>query len=165
MTPGIHTVLSVYSHEASLLPAAQEVREAAKKLGLTLIEKQVYTTEEAVAVFQSIQPGEADAIHVASDATIIQALDAIRALAIRDRLPYILPGKTSSALAFHGENVRASGRQAASLADKILQGQDPATLPVEFSKDFSLGIDLGIAEEMGLTLSEEILSLADEVIR
>jgi len=165
MTPGIQTVLSVYSYQESLLPAEQEVREAAKKLGLTLVEKQVHTAEEAVAAFQSIQPGEVDAIYVASDGVITGAVEALRALAMRDHLPYIFPGKMPGALAFHGENVYASGRQAASLADKVLQGESPATLPVEFSKEFYLGVDLGVAEEMGLTLSEEILSIADEVIR
>ena len=49
--------------------------------------------------------------------------------------------------------------------DKVLQGSDPATLPVEFSKEFRLVIDLRVAQEMGLTLSEEILVIADEVIK
>jgi putative ABC transport system substrate-binding protein len=165
MTPGIQTVLSVYSYQESLLAAEEQVREAAKKLGLTLVEKQVHTAEEAVVAFQSIQPDEIDAIYVASDGIITEAQEAIQALAMRDHLPYIFPGKAPGVLAFHGENIPASGRQAASLADKILQGESPATLPVEFTNEFYLGIDVGMAEEMGVTLSEEILAIADEVIR
>lgn len=165
MMPGIQRVLVVYSHEESLLPARDELRQAAAKLGLTLVEKQVYTTEEAIAVFRAVQPGEVDAIFVPSDGIILDAMDEIAALATRAHLPYILPGKAPGALAFHGENVYQSGRQAASLASKILQGGDPATLPVELSKEFYLAIDLRVADAMGLTLSEEILVVADEVTK
>ena len=165
MVPDIEKVLSVYSYEESLMPAMQELREAAAKLDLTLVEKQVRTTEEAAAVFAAIQPGEVDAIFAPSDGVVLNALEEIKALAMRDGLPYILPGRPSETLAFHGENVYQSGWQAASLADKIVRGSDPATLPVELSKEFVLTVNLRVAEAMGLTLSEEILIVADEVIK
>lgn len=164
MAPSMQKVLFVYSDEEALLPAADNLRQAATKLGLTLVEKQVHTTEEATAAFQAIQPGEVDAIFLPADAVVADAKDAISALSIRDGLPHIYAGRQSDALAAYGVNFNLAGSQAASLTDKILRGADPATLPVELPKKFDLVIDLSVAKQIGLTVPADVLNIADAVL-
>jgi len=164
LAPDIQTVLSVYSDEESLLPAEENLRQAAKQLGLTLVEQQVSTSEEAAAAFQAIQPGEVDAIFVPADGTISDAHSDILALAIRERIPCIYGGSEEDALAAYGPNFFSSGSQAASLVDKVLRGVDPGTLPVEFVKKFDLVIDLNIAKQIDLTIPDDVLNIADTII-
>jgi putative ABC transport system substrate-binding protein len=56
-------------------------------------------------------------------------------------------------------------QRSAVLVAKILQGAQPANLPVARADKFSLSVNLKTAEALGLTLSPVLLSQADEVLR
>lgn len=56
------------------------------------------------------------------------------------------------------------GEQAAPLADKILRGTLAGTIPVVSAENF-LQIDYGVAQELGVTVPESLLGMADEVIQ
>lgn len=166
LAPGIQNVLSVYSFEEALLPAEDNLRQAAATLGVALVERQVHSTEEANAAFLGIEPGEVDAIFVPSDGLIVDAQDAILEVSERDGLPSVGPGGVSDfCVASYGANFYGAGVQGATLADKILKGSDPATLPVEIAREFDLILNLQIADQIGLTIPENMLSLADVVLR
>lgn len=64
-----------------------------------------------------------------------------------------------------GVNVKIieTGKQAAILADKILQGMPAGTIPVISSENF-FQIDYNIAQKFGITIPEELLNTADEII-
>ena len=65
-----------------------------------------------------------------------------------------------------GVNVNSlnSGKQGAPLADKILKGTPAGTIPV-ISADTYLQLNYTVAQELGLTINDGLLSLADEIIR
>jgi len=73
---------------------------------------------------------------------------------------------TSDLSTFFGVNVDdiVAGQQAAILADKILKGTSPGSIPVVVAKIF-LQVNLKAAEALGLKIDESILSQANEVIR
>ena len=58
----------------------------------------------------------------------------------------------------------AVGRQAAVIADKILKGAPAGTIPVVSAESY-LKINYRAAQELGLNVSEGMLSRADEIIR
>lgn len=145
---------------------------AAAEFDLAVIETPVSAPEEVVAELakraEADDPGF-DAILIAPDPTIQNEISmaAIMAFANDHKLPVVgnTPGQVrQGALLTHSDDNYESGQLAASLADKIFKGADPGTLPVIFSEPH-LYINYKVAQTLGLTVEDSLLTQASEVIR
>ena len=67
-------------------------------------------------------------------------------------------------LVSYGPDTVDQYRRAASYIDRILKGENPASLPVQGPTKYELTINLKTAKTLGLTLPQSILARADEVI-
>ena len=64
----------------------------------------------------------------------------------------------------YGPNFLDLFRSTAGLVDKILRGAKPGDLPVEQPTKFEFVINLKTAKALGVKISDNLLTLADEVI-
>lgn len=167
--PHLKRVLFLYDPiDADSVGAAKVYREAARQLGIMLVEQPVRTVAEARLSLAAVRQNEVDGIL----ATRCCSLD-LQGLALetasQQRIPIMFNSAAfwveHGALASYGPDAYASGRQAARLVHKILNGADPAELPVEVNSNIEFVINLKVAKMLGLTIPPEMLYRADRLIR
>jgi len=93
--------------------------------------------------------------------------DLIIILAVKHRLPLLYPYRYFTAaggLISYGPDLVDQYRLAASYVDRILKGEKPADLPVQFPTRYMLVINLKTAKALGLIVPDTLLARADEVI-
>ena len=88
-------------------------------------------------------------------------------LAAKHRLPAVYPYRffaTSGGLASYGVDLFDLYRRAASYVDRILKGERPGELPIQFADRFELLINLRTAKALNLDPPISLLARTDEVI-
>jgi putative ABC transport system substrate-binding protein len=91
----------------------------------------------------------------------------ITSLAVRYRIPAIASNRSFAevgGLLTYGADLADNFRRAAIYADRILKGAKPSELPVQAPVKFELVINMKTAKALGIKISDNLLSLADEVI-
>jgi putative ABC transport system substrate-binding protein len=64
----------------------------------------------------------------------------------------------------YGNDIPGNYRRAATYVDRILKGEKPSGLPVQFPVKFELVVNLKTAKELGLDVPLHLQQRADEVI-
>jgi putative ABC transport system substrate-binding protein len=93
--------------------------------------------------------------------------DLIVISAVKHSLPLVYPYRYYTAagrLFSYGPDTVDQYRLAASYVDRILKGEKPADLPVQFPTKYTLVINLKTARTLGLVVPPTLLARADEVI-
>jgi putative ABC transport system substrate-binding protein len=145
----------------------QDMQEAvgAKRLQLHVLK--AGTESEIDAAFASLAQLQAGALLVSPDALFISRREQLVALAARYAVPAIYEWREFTAaggLISYGTSLIGIYRQVGIYAGKILNGAQPADLPVQQPTTFELVVNLETAKALGLTVPQSILARADEVI-
>jgi putative ABC transport system substrate-binding protein len=64
----------------------------------------------------------------------------------------------------YGVDIRQNYRRSAYFVDRILKGEKPGNLPVEFPTKVELVVNVTTAKAIGVTVPPTLLARADEVI-
>jgi putative tryptophan/tyrosine transport system substrate-binding protein len=145
------------------------LRPAALALKLKLEEIETQPDAEGLeSAFKTAKQKQVNAILTMATPSFFAERKRIVELADRYRLPAIYFQKEfvdEGGLMYYGEDYADLYRRAAVYVDKILKGGKPADLPVQQSTKFEFVINLKAAKQIGLTLSPEFLSRANQVIK
>jgi putative tryptophan/tyrosine transport system substrate-binding protein len=125
-----------------------------------------------ISQFESDHPGKfvrnkADALIVAADPFFFSRRLQLATLATRHALPAIYNVREfaeAGGLITYGTSLTEVFRQVGIYTGRILKGAKPADLPVVQASKFELVINAQTARALGVKISDNLLSLADEVI-
>ena len=171
----LHDLLPEASVVAALVnpafPAARmqskDIEEAARAIAVRTDLFHASTDGELEAAFQSIAQQRIPALMVASDPFFDTRRVKLVALAAHHKLPtiyYFREFAVEGGLMSYGINLANAYREAGVYAGRILRGAKPAELPVLQSTRSEFVINLKTAKTLGVRISDNLLSLADEVI-
>ena len=145
----------------------KNVRAAAQRTGVTVMQVDVRTQEEIVSSFTNIAREHANGVITAPTPLVIEQGRQIAELAAKFRIPTIYGyGRSVDAggLMSYASNLNMIYGKLATYVDKILKGAKPADLPVEQPNEFELVVNLKTAKALGITFPPSILARADRVI-
>jgi len=167
--PGISRV-AVLSNPADTTQALvlRETQVAARSLTVHLQVLEARAPTDFGGAFSAMTKERAGGVIILSSSMFYDQRARIAELAARGRVPAIYSLKDyaeAGGLMAYGVNFGESFRRAATYVDKILKGTRPADLPVEQPTKFELVINLNAAKALGLTIPQQLLSRADEVIQ
>jgi putative ABC transport system substrate-binding protein len=145
----------------------REIPAAARALGLEIRVLNASNPREIEAAFDKLAPERPDALFVAADVFFISRRVQFATLATRQGIPTSHGAREmveAGGLMSYSTDTREMYRQVGLYTGRILNGANPAELPVTQSTKFELFINMQTARALGLTVPPALLSLADEII-
>jgi len=127
----------------------------------------VRTPSDLDGSFNSAKQRGADALVMLSSPLIAANVRKEAELAMLHKLPVITlfsDFPRAGGLIAYGPNLLGAFRDAGGMVAKVLQGRKPADLPIQRPTKFELVINLKTARALGLNISDNLVTLADEVI-
>jgi putative ABC transport system substrate-binding protein len=140
---------------------------SAKAVGQQIELAQAGSELELEPAFAKFVQRAAGALLMGSGAFFTSHRRQIIGLAARYRLPACYSQRVfaeSGGLMSYGTSQEDAYRRAGIYVSRILKGDKPASLPVEFPTKFELVINTGTAKSMGLEIPPSLLAIADDVI-
>lgn len=147
----------------------QYLKPVAENLGIAFTVKEFSDLEELKKAVAGASGRETDAFFYGSDPLVSRNLDLVIKRAFEEKLPTMFHDELwarAGGLASYGGNFFEAGKQGSRIAAKILfEKQSPADIPVETVSKIDFAVNLETAKKIGLSIPEEVLSLANIVVR
>lgn len=164
----IKTLGYIYtSNEANSISSLNLVREGCEKAGIALVTQAITNSSEVKSAAEAII-NRVDGIYLTTDNTVFSALASLVQVFGEAKKPIfsadVTGAQTGGILMASGFNYYKAGRATGEMCVQILRGASPASLPVRFMtepSDSDLLLDLDVAENCGITFSDELLSQAN----
>ena len=166
VVPKARRIAILATPESSAMAQVQQARKTAAVLGVEIGVVTV-SDDDYERAFAAMAAEKAGGVFVLASSILNRARRRIIPLALRARLPAIYEWREhvdEGGLMAYGTSIWRLSRRVAIFVHKILQGADPAGLPVEQPTVFELAINLKTAKALALTVPEPLLALADVVI-
>jgi len=148
-------------------PFVSDIRATTSAIGKQIEVLYASTNRDIDTVFASLAQKPVDALVVGPGPFFYDRRLQLVTLAAHHRVPAIYLRRETAevgGLMSYGTNLTDAHRQVGAYTGRILKGEKPADLPVMQSTKFELVINLITAKALGIKLSDNLLSLADEVI-
>jgi putative ABC transport system substrate-binding protein len=139
-------------------------RECAK-LGVDVHEARAIQSGDVEKVARDAV-NKSDVVYIPTDNTVISRLEAVAKICAASKVPLYTADVDSvprGAIAALAIDYYRLGRQTGGMAERILNGADPATMPVETLRKLKLHVNVQAATRMGVELPVDLILAADAV--
>jgi putative ABC transport system substrate-binding protein len=168
---GVQRLGHVYSSgEANAVTLANLAEEVCDVLDIEFVAATVTNSAEVRQATQSIVD-RVDAIYVSTDNTVVSALNSLTSVALANNVPVVSADPSSAeefdVLAAYGFDYYTMGRATGRLVARILDGEDPGSIPVQFltdADDLILLLNLDVADSLGILVPDEVMERADKIV-
>jgi putative ABC transport system substrate-binding protein len=168
LVPGLSRIGFLMNPGHSGHPAyLKHVRAAAQVVGASVLPVSAATPEEIERGLDTMKQERAQAALVPSDTFFVQRKRQLAESALKRRMPSGFPFREFvevGGLMSYGLNLNDFYRRAATFVDRILKGAKPGELPIEQPTKLELVINRNTSKALGLTIPQELLLRADEVL-
>jgi putative tryptophan/tyrosine transport system substrate-binding protein len=148
-------------------PQLAALAEAAGALGIEIQAVPVQNRDGFAPAFDELKALQVSAVTTLADAMMFGERQQVVELAIAARLPGMFserPYAEAGGLLSYGPDIFDCFKRAAGYVDRILKGEKPANLPVQFPTKFELVINLKTAKAIGHEVPAGLVLRADTVI-
>jgi len=166
--PDAKRIGTVYNPgEANAAALVDLLEERLAERDMQLVKGAATKTSEVLGAARSLV-GKVDAIYLTTDNTVISAAEAVISVGERSKIPVFAADTATverGAVAALGFNYYNHGRQTGAMVVRILEGAGTADMPVETMEELDLYVNPAAGERMGITLSEDLIQDAKEVVK
>src|SRR5690554_1056284 len=168
LVPNAKKVGMVYNPgEANSVVVVEAFKKLLPNYGMELVEAAAPRTVDVGSAARSLV-GKVDVIYTNTDNNVVSAYEALVKVGNDRKIPLVASDTDSvkrGAIAALGIDYRDLGRQTGRMVVRILEGEAPSKIKPETSNNLQLFLNETAAKKQGVTLSEELLKTATEVIR
>ena len=169
VVPGTKTIAVLYNPQRpTVADNIKETEAAARMFGIQVQLVGVRNPNNLRMAVDNVVRVNPDVFMTLPDGMLLSLAKPIGEFSLDRRLPGIFPERDfveSGGLMAYGPSLAAHFHRAATYVDKILKGAKPGDLPAEQPTRFELVVNLKSAKALGLTLSANVISIADELIQ
>jgi len=142
----------------------------ARKQGVQLVTRKIRYPREAIKALNSLQD-KIDALWILPDETIlvIKVVQYMLLFSSRNKVPVLglseKQTRMGALLSLSYGSSRDMGRQAGEMANSILSGTKPVTIPYTTPRQVKLTVNLRAAQKLGVEIPNRVLERADNAIK
>ena len=164
--PGLKQLGVIYnSGEANSKSSVKLLKNVGNKMGYEVVDATVAKTSEVYQASKSLV-GRVDAVFIPTDNTVVESLESVVKVCDENNLPLFgsdVDSVKRGAVAAMGFDYYMHGRQTGAMAQRIINGANPANIAVETQKELKLHINRKYANLMEVKIPGELLNVADKI--
>ena len=154
-------------NDPKAVPQRQELEKAGRTLEVEVIVPEVRSPQDLDSAIRALASDRVEVVIVLQSSMMLSNRKNIAALLGANRLPAVYGYREhvdAGGLFSYGVDLSWCWRHVATYVDKILKGEAPGDLPVEFPPKVQMVVNLTTAKALGITIPPPLLARADEVI-
>ncbi|HIU24919.1 MAG TPA: ABC transporter substrate-binding protein [Candidatus Copromorpha excrementigallinarum] len=168
ITPGYETIGALYnSSETNSVAVVEDLKEYAAANGLEVEEAAVTNASEIQQAAQSLAQ-KCDIVFSPTDNTVASSIATANQVFIEAGVPFYVGADSmvkDGALATYGINYQVLGQETADMVIEIINGADPAEMPVRTMEDMEVYINSQTAADMGIDIPQAVLDRATDLAK
>jgi putative ABC transport system substrate-binding protein len=165
--PGLKRAAIMFNPDAALVYFMPSIETAARSLKVVPIIAPVHSDVEIETAIIALGRESGGGLVVMPDVFTLAHRAPIIAAAARHNVPAVYANSEfvrDGGLLSYGPDLVDNFRRAATYVDRILRGEKPGDLPVQFPTKFEMVVNRKTAKALGLAVPPSIMLRADEVI-
>ena len=167
IAPGLKRAAIMFNPALPVSVFMPSLETAARSLNVVLIVAPVHSDVEIETAIMALGREPGGGLVVMPDLFMAVHRVPIISAAARNNVPAVYPQSRlarEGGLLSYGPDGSDLARMVNTYVDRILRGEKPGDLPVQFPTKYEMVVNLKTAKALGLTIPPNLLALADEVI-